>query len=148
VEEVLASVLRGDPTATVLELGVARSLEITGFDEGFAALREGAEGEVVVQASLGSRQSLTGFRLAPGVDVVHLAVQSGETSCVDDYATFPAAPPWMRQRGVQAALAAPLRSRGGVVGALQIATRKRNRAIGEGDRETVTALAAAMSMGC
>ena len=143
VSDVLGAGLAGEPLAQVLELGVARALEITGYDEGFAALCDGPEG--VVQASLGSRQSLTGIRMAAELDVVHLAVRSGETTTMDDYAAFPAAPPWMRQRGVQAAVAAPLRDSGGVLGAIQIATRKRGRGVADGDRDTLTAIAAAAS---
>lgn len=130
----------GRSASELLDRLVRLSLELTELDEALLLAREPPIGEVVLAAH-GSKFPEPDDRLPPGSTIASLVLTSGTVEAVDDYRELPKALPQLRQRGVRACTAAPIRVRGEVVAALQLASRKSARSITAGDRETLLLLA-------
>lgn len=114
--EVLALIASGCELQPVLERIVEAAVQLTGADEGSLVLEEAPGGELVVRACAGYRTPITGMTIPRGLGVTGAVISSGGTVEVEDYQTFPQAVPRIKQRGVRAAVGAPIRSHDGRVG--------------------------------
>jgi diguanylate cyclase (GGDEF)-like protein len=100
-------------------------------------------GEVELVASRGvSEHDLTAMRRSRlGEGAGGRAIAEGELIVVEDYEAEPSMVPQMISDGIRAALAAPVRQRGEVVGSLVVATHRPGRIYSPSEREALLAFA-------
>ena len=124
VAELASLIASGHELSGVLDRVVEAAVRFTGADEGSLVLEDALGGEPVVRACAGYRTPITGMTIPPGLGITGAVVASGRTVEVEDYQTFPQAVPRIKQRGVRAAIGAPVRGRGErVIGALKLESK-------------------------
>ena len=100
-------------------------------------------GEMVLVASAGIAPELrrTERRGRVGEGIAGRAIAEGRLVVLENYETSPDANPAFASSGVRAAMAAPVRERGEVVGSLMVATRRPGRAYSAAEREMLLTFA-------
>jgi PAS domain S-box-containing protein len=148
--EITVAIVRGEPLPVILEQIVQRGLELLRADEGAVLLPTPLPGEYQVCACAGYKTPITGLSVPPGLGITGQVIAQNETVVIEDYQRFPQALPRIRQRGVWAAIGAPLRREGAVVGVLKLESKKAGRTFTDDDRSVVQALAdqAALALLC
>jgi PAS domain S-box-containing protein len=149
-EEITAAIVRGEPLSAVLEQILQHGRELIGADEGAVLLPTSVPGEYAVHACAGYKTPITGLIVPPGLGITGQVVEQSATVVIEDYQQFPQALPRIRQRGVRAAIGAPLRREEEVVGVLKLESKKAGRTFTDDDRSLVQALAdqAALAVLC
>ena len=130
----------GDDLQPLLESLVEWAIRLTGADEGSLVLRDPSSGECVVRACAGYRSPITGMRVPEGLGVTALAL-SGRPVFIPDYQQMETALPRIRQRGVRAAFAVPVKGTDGPIGVLTLGAKRRDKQFTETDLHAVQALA-------
>lgn len=111
-----------------------------------ALLLRNSDGSYHVAACRGFRSPITGMQIPAGLGLAHAVVEAGQTLDVEEYQTYPAAVPRIKQRGIRAALGAPLFHHGAPVGALLLCTPKAGRTFSSQDRATAELVARLASL--
>jgi GAF domain-containing protein len=123
---------------------VRYSMELLDADDAVLLELDPAAGELTARVSLaraGPPPVRAGTRVKPGEGLTGLALQTGELQIVDAYRRWPGRHPQVRSEGMQAALAAPLVGRRGIVGAGGGATEAPERRFSDQDIQTLTLFA-------
>ncbi len=140
--ELTALLAAGSDTPVLLERIVEFGVQLSGADEGSLMLRDSESGDYVVRACAGYRTPILGMSVPAGQGLTSAVVAAGAAVLVEDYQAYPQAVPRIRQRGVRAALGAPVRVRSGsVVGALKLESKSPTFRFGAEERELLELLA-------
>ncbi|HYU60707.1 MAG TPA: EAL domain-containing protein [Solirubrobacterales bacterium] len=99
--------------------------------------------QMVLVASAGVEPELrrSERRRRVGEGVAGQAVSEGRLVVIENYDTSPAADPAFASSGVRAAMAAPVRERGEIVGSLMVGTRRPGRSYSAAEREVLLTFA-------
>lgn len=129
--------LEGREPRIVLQEALQSAAEIGGFDGGLVLHAEGEGWRV--EAGWGYRPPLEGVLLPPFPDLDPL--RDGETLIRLDETALRRGFPALRQRGVKALIAAPIRTRSGATGVVLLETRQVGRQFSRHDEVVVQSLA-------
>jgi GAF domain-containing protein len=125
IAELVSRLASGHEAAEVLGRIVEAAVQFTGADEGSLVLEDTPCGERMVRACAGYKTPITGMTIPRDLGITGAVIASGETVEVEDYQTFPHAVPRIKQRGVRAAVGAPVRGRDGrVLGVLKLESKR------------------------
>lgn len=138
-QEITTAIARSQPSDEVLELLLQRSLELTETDEGSLLFPE-PDGGYVVRVCAGYPTPIYGLKVPAGMGVSHLAATRKQVTSVEDYQAFAEAVPRIRQRGVQAVLAAPVLSGSEVAAVLKVESKRKGRTFGENEEAIIRAM--------
>jgi diguanylate cyclase (GGDEF)-like protein len=128
----------------VLDRIVNGAAELLGDEVvGLRLIDKDKPGEMVLVASAGIAPELrrTERRGQVGEGIAGRAIAEGRLMVLENYGTSPDANPAFASSGVRAAMAAPVRERGEVVGSLMVATRRPDRTYSAAEREILLTFA-------